>query len=368
LRTILYEQHLSLGARMTTFAGWSLPVYYPRGALQEHLAVRSGAGLFDIDHMGRIEISGADALPLLQRVLTRDISRLKSGQAAYSLMCYHDGGIVDDVFVYRFPDRYLMIVNAGNRSKDLDWLHYASSKQAVAIQDVSADTVMLALQGPKAENILARLTPAPVHKLLRNHWEHLTVAGVVCFVSRTGYTGEDGFELLCPKEQAIEIWNTLLSEGEPFGLVPAGLAARDSLRFEACFPLYGHELTASITPLEAGLEWAVTLSKPAFWGRSALIKAKLEGSARHLVGIEMLDRGVPRSGYRVLANDEPCGWVTSGMYAPTLDRFLALAYVTSDHARIGNTLQIEMRGRKRNGRIVSTPFYRPAYRRQHKKT
>jgi len=361
-RTRLYERHMALGARLIEFAGWELPVQYPTGPTTEHLRVRSAVGLFDIDHMGQVVVSGPDALPYLQAVMTADVSAIAEGQANYSLLCYADGGVVDDTFVYRLPDRYFVAINAANNRKDTLWLKSQSVGYDVAVENVSDETYMLALQGPASEATLqplcdAHLSSMAYHTALETH-----VAGVPTLLGRTGYTGEDGFELFFPAEQATAVWDAIMESGKPYDILPIGLAARDSLRLEPCMPLYGQEISATINPMEAGLGWAVAFGKGPFVGREALLKARLEGTARRLVAFEMMDRGVPRHGYPVVLEGVTCGEVTSGIYSPTLDQFIGLAYVPPEYGGVGGELGIEIRGQVRRARIVQKPFYKPAYR------
>lgn len=356
-KTALYERHISLGARMVPYAGWLLPLQYPTGALQEHARVRASAGLFDIDHMGQIMVRGRDALPLLQRMVTSDLSELEPGDAQYGLLCYQDGGVVDDVFVYALRGRYMLAVNAANNTKDTRWLLAHAAGLDVEVRNVSLDTCMLALQGPAAEAILDPLSEADLSRMARHTCSETTVLGVSAVVGRTGYTGEDGFELFFDAAQAETLWDGLLKAGVPRGLVPAGLAARDSLRFEACLPLYGHELGPERDPIAAGLRWAIAWDKGRFVGRDALLKVRLEGPRQRLVGVEMVERGVPREGYRLFHEGHPCGVVTSGMLAPTLQRFLALGYVSAALAKPGTPLGVEIHGRVRDAVVVERPFY-----------
>lgn len=361
-RTALYEDHVALGARITEFAGWEMPLSYEAGPVAEHLRVREVAGLFDLSHMGQISVSGPDALAFLQYLATTNISRISTGKAGYAPMCYADGGIVDDTFVYHLADYYLVVVNAANIDKDLRWLDYHQGAYDVAIDDLSAETCMLALQGPLAEAILQPCTTYDLTELGYHEVVEAQLAGVDAVVGRTGYTGEDGFELYFPQTAAGTVWGEIMESGQPHGMLPIGLAARDSLRFEPCMALYGHELNHEVTPLQAGLGWAVALKKGGFVGREALIKERLEGPAQKLIGFEMVERGVPRHGYPVIIDGEECGHVTSGLYAPTLEKFLGMAYVPSEHARIGQEISIEVRGRQRTARIVKRPFYTPTYR------
>ncbi|MBN1401170.1 MAG: glycine cleavage system aminomethyltransferase GcvT [Anaerolineae bacterium] len=365
-KTRLYDRHVALGGRMVDYAGWLLPVQYPHGPNAEHLQVRQAAGLFDIDHMGQLVVSGPEALPYLQSVMTADAAGIPVGAAGYSLLCYADGTVVDDTFIYRRPESYFVAVNAANNEKDTHWLKYHSLGWDVSVENISDGTYMLALQGPAAEAILNPLCDDDLSRLAYHRFVEARVLGVETLVGRTGYTGEDGFELFFPADHAGALWDALLEAGEPHGLWPIGLAARDSLRFEPCMPLYGQELSAQITPIEAGFGWAVAFDKGSFLGREALLKQRLEGPARRLVAFEMTERGVPRHDYPVLVDDEVCGWVTTGMYAPSLDQFLGLAYVASEHSALGDEIGIQIRNAVRAARIVKKPFYVPAYRRRRR--
>lgn len=362
-RTPLHGEHLALGARMTAFAGWEMPLSYPEGPIAEHSRVRESLGLFDLSHMGRIAVSGPDAARFLQYLTTANIARLREGDAGYSPLCYADGGLVDDAFVYRLATRYLVVVNAANTDKDLRWFDYHRVGFDVTIEDLSAATCMLALQGPRAQVALQTLTPLPLDRLGFRKVAESQVGGADAIIGRTGYTGEDGFELYLDAAVATTVWQALLAAGEPLGLLPIGLAARDSLRFEACLPLYGHELGPDITPLEAGLGWAVALKKGPFVGRDALLKERLEGSARSLVGFEMTERSVPRQGCPVEVDGVARGHVTSGLYAPTLAKFLGMAYVPVEYAEVGTEIRIVIRGAPKAARIVKRPFYTPFHRR-----
>lgn len=360
-RTALYDSHLALGGRMVEFAGWELPVQYPAGPLAEHHAVRTAAGLFDIDHMGQFEVRGPDAIPFLQKLQTWDVERMALHEAHYGLLLYDDGTIVDDIFIYRLPERWLIIVNAANRAKDLAWMSAHSHGLDVSLLDMSDDLYMLALQGPKAETILQPLTPADLSALQARTAVETTVLDAPAVIGRTGYTGEDGFELYIAQDAGVAVWDRLLEVGAPHGLLPCGLAARDSLRFEAAMPLYGHEIDAATTPLEARLGWTVSWDKE-FIGRDALLKVKLEQPARLLVGFEMVDKAVPRERYPIAANGETVGYVTTGMKSPTLDRFLGLGYVPRNLSAVGTEIDIIVRGQPKRARIVKRPFYKPRYK------
>ena len=358
-RTALYDRHIAAGAKMVSFAGWELPIQYRTGPKEEHLIVRRAAGLFDIDHMGQITISGPDALPFLQRMLTSNIAAIAPQRAGYALMCYADGGVVDDTFVYNIADRYMVVVNASNVRKDERWLRWHSTPFDVTIENISETTYMLALQGPSAATILDAVDADGTTASLEHHGcQQIELFGASVIIGRTGYTGEDGFELYIPTQQAVDAWDALMEAGSPLGLAPIGLAARDSLRLEPCMPLYGQEIGPDRTPIQAGLGWAVSFTKGGFLGRDALAKERLEGAKRRLVAIEMIDRGVPRHGYPIVDGNETIGEVTSGIYSPTLDAFIAMAYVPRALAAIGTELSVSIRGKSRQAVVVKKPFYR----------
>lgn len=343
---------------MVEFAGWEMPIQYPTGPIEEHQRVRTAAGLFDIDHMGQFRLSGLDTEAFLQAVQTWDIRRTGVGQAHYALLCYADGGIVDDVFLYHLPDHWLMIVNAANREKDLAWLQAHIRDAAVTLEDISEQTYMLALQGPRAQTILQRVTEIELARVAFHTIVSGRVAGVPTLISATGYTGEHGYELLFPADEAERVWTALLRAGEPEGLVPCGLAARDTLRAEACLPLYGHEIHADVDPISAGLGFAVSFEKGDFIGREALLKIRLEGPRQRLIAFEMVERGVPRSGYPVMLGSTPVGRVTSGLYSPSTGRYVGMAYVSAAYAAVDTELAIVIRDQPRAARVVPRPFYR----------
>lgn len=360
-RTRLYDTHLRLGARMVPFAGWEMPVQYT-SPLEEHATVRSIAGLFDIDHMGQIIVAGPEALDFLQYMATTDVSELAEWEAHYSLLCYDDGTTVDDIFIYRLPEHYFVVVNAANLKKDVRWLQAHTPGFDVTVTDVSEETYMLAFQGPQAQAILQTicevdLSRVPFHFAVRGK-----VAGVETLIGNTGYTGEYGYELFFDARYAEQMWNAILKAGEPHGVKPIGLAARDSLRFEPCLPLYGHELSASITPLEAGLGFAVKTDKGDFVGREALLKQRLEGPPRKLVCLEMIEKSVPREHYEVVVEGQR-GFVTSGMFAPTVEAYAAMALIPAELAEVGREVDVIIREKPRRAKIVPRPFYIPAYRR-----
>ncbi len=355
------------GARCIDFGGWELPVQFA-GIQAEHDAVRQRAGLFDVSHMGEFLVAGPEAEAFLQRMTVNDVSKLAPGQAQYSLLCYPEGGVVDDLLIYRMgEERFMLVVNASNIAKDFQWLesHLPAAGEgtvpAVELTDCSDATSLLALQGPAAARILGKVTDAPVGELGPFRFlEEAHVCGVQALVSRTGYTGEDGFELYLRAEDAATVWRGLLAAGKDDGLVPVGLGARDTLRFEARLPLYGQELSREITPLEAGLGIFVKLDKGEFIGREALLKQKEAGLPRKLAGIEMLDRGIPRSHYPVYAGPEGelIGEITTGTQSPTLKRNVGLALLKREHSAPDTEVWVEIRGKRLKAKVVKTPFYR----------
>ncbi|HMQ54776.1 MAG TPA: glycine cleavage system aminomethyltransferase GcvT [Anaerolineae bacterium] len=363
-RTRLYDWHVAHGGRMVPFAGWEMPVQYPTGPIEEHHLTRRSAGLFDIDHMGQLVVTGPDAEPYLNRLVTWDISQLALYEAHYGLMCYETGGIVDDVFVYKLPDRWFVVVNADNLAKDYQWLLDQTGGYDVAVTDVSPETYMLALQGPRAIELLQQLTEARVTDLPRFSALEAEIAGVPTLIGRTGYTGEDGVELFFPADQAEYLWTTLLATGPKFNLEigPIGLAARDSLRFEPAFALYGHEIDAQTTPLEANLGWACSFESE-FIGKEALLRQKEAGLTKKLIAFDLIDKGVPRQGYAVANRDgQEIGRVVTGLYAPTVEKYCGHAFVSPEYAKPGTPLQIIIRDKPKAAVVVRRPFYKPAYR------
>ncbi len=356
-KTPLFSAHRRAGAKMVEFAGWDMPVQY-QGVIEEHRAVRNRAGLFDVSHMGEIEVRGEGAMGFCQRMTANDVSRMKLFQAQYNLLLNPRGGVIDDVIFYRFDENvFFLCVNASNGDKDFAWLS-GQAPEAVEVENVSARYAQLALQGPRAEKILQPLAVISLAGLKSFYFGFADVASVRCLVARTGYTGEDGFELYCHSEDAERLWNSLLEAGAPEGLVAAGLGARDTLRLEKGYPLYGHELDDTTTPLEAGLEWVVKFSKPEFIGRDVLLKQKERGVERKLVGLEMLNPGIARAGYPLFQNEAQVGHVTSGTQSPSLGKAIALGYVGAGHAAVGNVVDAEIRSRRIPAKIISLPFYR----------
>ena len=355
-RTPLYDAHRAAGARMVDFAGWEMPVQY-QGIIAEHTAVRTRAGLFDVSHMGEIEIRGAGALAACQSVTSNDVARLRDRQAQYSLLLLPSGGIVDDVVVHRFSaTRFFICVNASNREKDAAWIR--DHAHGADVVDASDDVALLALQGPRATGILARLTSAPLAQIPRFSFVEGEVAGQRAVIAHTGYTGEDGWELYCSPAAARPLWDAILEAGGADGITPAGLGARDTLRLEAALPLYGHELGDDTSPLEARLGWVVRADKGEFIGREAVERLRREGPRRRLIGIELTEAGVPRADYEVTRDGRPTGSITSGTKSPSLGKGIALAYVAPADAEIGTRLAVRIRDREVGAVVTALPFYR----------
>ncbi|NLC67865.1 MAG: glycine cleavage system aminomethyltransferase GcvT [Clostridiaceae bacterium] len=356
-RTVLHETHSGLGAKMAEFAGWLLPTWYS-GIIEEHERVRKAAGIFDVSHMGEIMAEGPDAGEFIQKLVTNNIENMKTGRARYSPMCYPNGGTVDDILIYKLSDtKYLLVVNAANTEKDFNWMKSMACGRT-EIKDVSGEYALLAVQGPRAVHILKKMTDFPLESMKPFDFVgSVPVAGVDCMLSRTGYTGEDGFELFVSPWDAKQLWDKILEEGKDEGLVPAGLGARDTLRLEAAMPLYGHELSEDITPLEAGLERFVKFDKGDFTGRDALLKQKEEGLSRQLTGFEMLDSGIPRNGHRVQVGDEVIGFVTSGSFIPTMKKNVGMALLKRKYCKMGTEIEVVVRNKTLKARITKLPFY-----------
>jgi aminomethyltransferase len=356
-QTSLNALHRQLGARMVDFAGWDMPVQYS-SVIAEHQAVRKAAGLFDVSHMGEIEFRGTGALESANALITNDLTRCADGQALYAGLLNEQGGFVDDVVAYRFsPERILICVNASNREKDFAWMRTRSAElKGLQPIDRSEDFAQLALQGPQAAAILARLTRVPLESIGTYRFAEGEVAGIPCIISRTGYTGEDGFELYCAPDRAPALWAGLQDSGQKEGLLPCGLGARDSLRLEMKYALYGNDIDDAHTPLEAGLGWVVKLDKPAFVGRDALVAQKAAGIPRKLVGFELTGSGIPRHGYPVLHEGNRVGEVTSGTMGPSVQKPIGMAYVPTALASEGSRFQVEIRGRPVDAQVVKTPF------------
>jgi len=366
-KTALNAVHRQMGAKMVDFNGWDMPVEYPAsigcGIVNEHMAVRTGVGIFDVSHMGDIRLAGPQALAAVQHISMNDASRLAVGQAQYSALLYPQGTFVDDVIVHRLgEDEYLLVINAGTREKDFNWVRDNTRQFDCAVENVSDNFTQIAIQGPKGVDVLQKLTDADL-SAVTFYW---VTRGTVCglkniLIARTGYTAEDGFEIYVPADEAISarVWNEILNAGKEFGILPCGLGARNTLRLEGKLPLYGHEISDTINVWEAGLDRFCKMEKPEFIGRAALERTKAGGMKRTLVGLEMVGRGIARDGYRVL-NDgvREIGYVTSGSPAPFLKKNIALAYVPPEFAAVGAAVNVEIRGQGVAAQVVPTPFYK----------
>jgi aminomethyltransferase len=361
-RTPLYAAHVAAGGQMVPFAGWEMPVQYAgRGVVAEHMATRTTAGLFDVSHMGEIIVEGPGATATLNGLVTNDVSKLEEGTACYALLCHANGGTVDDLFVYRLgPERYLVCVNASNKDKDYAYMKAHASKPEL-LHDRSDDFAQIALQGPNAAEILARVLPGEALGLPRNRIRVHSFHGADMLVATTGYTGEPGFEIYCPPELAMDLWNALMTGGADLGISPVGLGARDTLRLEMGYALYGHELDDETNGYEAKVGWAIKLDKAGgFIGRDALAGIKTAGVKRKLVGLKMVDRGIAREGTPIVENGQRVGHVTSGTHSPNLKQAIAMAYVPSASAALGQIVTVELRGEPRKAQVVSYPFVQTA--------
>jgi aminomethyltransferase len=360
LRTPLYDAHLRAGGRIVEFAGWEMPVQYA-GLLAEHAAVRTQVGLFDVSHMGEVVFRGPRALAALQAVFTNDLGKVADGQAQYGCLCRESGGIVDDVVIYRRSAEDLLVcVNAGNRQKDFEWL--ADHAGGADVKNESDDWAQLALQGPLAAQLLQRLCDVNLSLVKTYRFAPGQVAGRPCLVARTGYTGEDGFEVFCSAADATVLWDALLEAGRAEQIQPCGLGCRDSLRLEMAYRLYGSDMDDQATPLEAGLGWVVKLDKGEFVGRAALLRQKEAGLSRKLVGFQLSQSGIARHGYPVVQDGRPVGQVTSGTRSPSLGTSIGLAYVPPALAAEGSTFAVDIRGRPVAAVVVKTPFYTRSHR------
>ncbi|MFO7952563.1 MAG: glycine cleavage system aminomethyltransferase GcvT [Bacillota bacterium] len=359
-KTPFYDKHVALNGKIIDYNGWLLPVQFPQGLVEEVHDTRKRATIFDVSHMGEVIVEGKDAAAYLQKILINDLSKLKDNAIIYSPVCYPDGGVVDDILIYRINgNKYFLVVNAANTDKDFEWFKRNQAGE-VDLRNLSLQYAQIALQGPESEAILQQLTDVDLAKIKFYRFQNnVSVAGVDCIVSRTGYTGEDGFEIYCENEQAAALWDAVWEEGQKKELRPAGLGSRDVLRLEAALPLYGHELSREITPLQAGLQRFVALDKPVpFNGREALKKQEQEGLPKKLYGLEMLERGVPRENYPVKSGDREIGWISSGSYSPTLDKFIAMAFLDPGIAEQDEEVTVEIRKRFYRAKTTKLPFYR----------
>ena len=359
-KTPLYQEHVDAGGKVVDFGGWALPVQYA-GILEEIEAVRKRAGLFDVSHMGEITVTGPGAIQWVDSMVTNDISKIVDYQVMYAMMCYPDGGVVDDLLVYRYnDDRALLVVNASNVDKDWEWL-VEHAPEHLELKNISPETAQLAPQGPLAQTVVQKLTDLNLDDLgFFRFKDDVNIAGVNCLISRTGYTGEDGFEIYCAPGDAPKVWQEILAAGKEYGVTPAGLGARDTLRFEANLPLYGHEISQEITPLEAKLGFFVKLKKKSdFIGKDALIAQKEKGLTRRLVGLTMVDKGIPRAEYPVFdAEGNEVGFVTTGSFSPTVDANIANALVDSKYLEEGTPLWVGVRKRRLEAKVTKLPFYK----------
>jgi len=368
----LHDRHVAEGAKMVEFAGYIMPLEY-RGIMAEHEVVRTKAGLFDLTHMGVIEIRGERGFGFIQRLITNDISKIPVGGILYTPVCNEDGGILDDILVYRMKDRFMLIVNAANKDKIYRWIldkecsiDSGNNKVRCLTIDKSDKIAILAVQGPKAGEIVQRITPVDLPEIEYYHFKQGRILDTTGIISRTGYTGEDGFELYISREEAVPIWDALLVEGEGYGLQPVGLGARDTLRLEAKYALYGNELSENVNPIEAGLKWTVSMEKPYFMGREAIQRILDEKPSRKLIGFELSKPGIARKDCPVLNSaGEEVGMVTSGTFSPTLRKAIGLALVKRKGMKVGTPIRIQVRKRKIPAVIVKTPFYRGSVKSKH---
>jgi aminomethyltransferase len=361
-RTPLNNIHRQLGGRMVDFGGWDMPVQYPAGTIEEHLRTRTRAGLFDVSHMGEIDIRGRDAVSFVNRITSNDVTKLVDGQAQYSTLTTPQGTVVDDLLVYRLGgDHLLLVVNAGTTDKDWEWIKSHHAGESVELTNVSSQYCQLALQGPAAVAILQKLTDEPLDVIKYYHFKSGRVDNIDSIISRTGYTGEDGFEVYAAAEHGERLWNRILEAGQfgsDEGILPCGLGARNTLRLEAGMALYGHELTDATTLLEANLGWICKLDKGDFIGRDVLARQKEDGLQRKLIGFEVTERGIARDDYDVVVNDQGVGKVTSGSPAPYLKKNIGFAYLPIKFTSIGQEIKIDVRGRLTGAQVVKTPFYK----------
>ena len=361
-KTPLNAAHRELNGKMVDFGGWDMPVQYSAGVIEEHMATRTRAGLFDVSHMGEIWVEGPDAIPFVNRLTTNDVTKLVDGQAHYSALTNEKGGVVDDLLVYRFDvDKLLLVVNAGTTEKDWDWITSHKRDENVTLTNASADYCQIAVQGPRAIAILKSLTDTDLDEIKYYHFTMGYVDGVESIISRTGYTGEDGFEVYANEKYARQLWDRLLESGnygKDGGILPCGLAARNTLRLESAMSLYGHELADDITPLEANLGWITKLQKGDFIGRDALVRKKENGLPRRVAGFEMTQPGIARDNHDVYINDKLVGYVTSGSPAPFLKKNIGLAFLPTEFANEGQEIKIDVRGKRLSAKVVPTPFYK----------
>ena len=355
-KTPFHKYHVEAGAKMVPFAGYMMPIQYT-GITDEHLAVRKSVGMFDLSHMGEFEISGPGALGFIQKMTTNDASQLQVGQIQYSIFCYDDGGIVDDLLVYRLPDKYMLVVNASNIQKDFDWLKSRLDK-GVELKNISDQIGMLAIQGPHAQKVMALVTDYNLDSVPYYHFANMKVGKHSLLISRTGYTGEDGFEMYIPPHMCDDLWHACYEAGRKYDMKLIGLGARDSLRLEMKMSLYGNDIDKTTTPIEAGLAWVVNFDKGAFTGRNVLLKQKEEKPTRRLICLEMEGKVFPRHGYELVHEGKTVGHVTSGTFSPSLEKPVAMGYLPLSLTKIGSTVQVKVRDRLFPAVVVKPPFYK----------
>ncbi|MDR0880383.1 MAG: glycine cleavage system aminomethyltransferase GcvT [Clostridioides sp.] len=362
-QTPLLEAHKKLCGKIVEFAGYLLPEQY-KGLTVEHNAVRNSAGIFDVSHMGEVDIKGKDAFKFVQNLVTNDVATISDGGVIYCFMCYPTGGCVDDLLVYKINDEhYYLVVNASNVDKDFEWMKENSGGYDITLENLSDEISQVAVQGPKAQQILQRLTETDLDQIkFFGFKQDVDIAGNKCLVSRTGYTGEDGFEVYTSNSEIVSVWDAVIKEGEEFGLEPCGLGARDTLRFEACLPLYGHEMDSEVSPLEAGFGFAVKLAKDEFIGREALIAQKEAGLKRKTVGVEMIGRGIPRADYEVQVDGMNIGHVTTGYHSPTLGINIALVNIAAEYSALDTELDIIIRNKPVKAKVISKKFLAKNYK------
>ncbi len=358
-KTALYDIHKELGAKIIEFAGFYMPIQY-KGINEEHVRVRTTVGIFDVSHMGEFEFIGPNALDFLQYMTINDVKNLNLYQAQYSALCYEHGGIVDDLLIYRFPDRYIMVVNAANIEKDFTWLQ-SHLINGVIMKNRSDEYSLLAIQGRDASKTLQKLTDVDLSSVNSYWFTEDILAGVKMMIARTGYTGEDGFEIMFSPEYSPKVWQAVMEAGKKFEIEPIGLAARDTLRMEVKYCLYGNDIDQNTNPLEAGLGWITKLEKGDFIGREAIQKVKQEGIRRKLVGFELEGKAIPRHGYKIFNEQQEIGFVTSGMFLPILQKPIGLGYVRNEDSKVDTELNIDIRGRRFPAKVVKTPFYKRPY-------
>ncbi|MHA1729955.1 MAG: glycine cleavage system aminomethyltransferase GcvT [Promethearchaeota archaeon] len=370
-KVFLHDEHVRLGAKMAEFAGFNMPIHYKLGIIKEHQNVRNNVGLFDISHMGEFIVSGADTIPFLQNILTNDLDLLYDGKAQYSCICNENGTTIDDSFYYRHtPEKFRLIINASNIEKDFEWLNSHSKGYDIKIDDLSGKRGRFAVQGPLSEDCISPLLTDNISELKRFHFMETTLQEkqkkIPIFIAFTGYTGERGYEISFASENSLVIMKSILKAGEKYGIILAGLGARNTLRLEACYSLYGHELSDEITPIEAGIGFCVKEKKTDFIGKKTLLDQKKNGVKRKIVGIEMIDRGIIRENYKIFESGQnkpekkdlkQIGYVTSGTYSPTFKKSLGLVMLQKDYIKVGTEVLVEIRGKKLKARVAKTPFY-----------